>query len=193
MSNQNPTPPSPIFAELKHHVMLLPRAQRLLLLAAVLLFCSTYANFIEGGDGSYYWMGGDELRWVVRAVAVAFGWAGLRWSRLARQKPLATSGMWSAVALMAYGTYFATEGITWVAGNVAASMAQARIGTMLIDKALSSAAKESGPLVDWMQGLRSALDDASGAIHPGVGSVMYLLACVILLKVMATLSRELRA
>lgn len=193
MSNQTPTPPSSIFAELKHHVMLLPSAQRLLLLAAVLLFCSTYANFIQGGDGSYYWMGGDESRWLVRALAVAFGWASLRWSRLTQQKTLATSGMWSAIALMAYGAYFAAEGITWVAGNVAASMAQARIGAMLLDTALGSAAKESGPMVDWMQGLRSALDDASGAIYPGVGGVMYVVACLILLKVTAKLSRELRA
>jgi|SRR5471032_1845715 len=123
--------------------MLLPHAQRLLLLAAVLLFCSTYANFIEGGDGSSYSIVGDEMRWVVRA-AVAFGGASVRRSTLPRQKNLASSGMWTAVALTAYGAYSAVEGISWVASCVAASTARARMGAMFTDAAMNRPAMNRG-------------------------------------------------
>jgi|GEM_PF-1858783 len=193
MSIQSTTPQNGVVAEIKRSFMSLPVAQRLLLLAAVLLFSSTYANFIEGGDGSCYWMGGDELRWVIRAAAVAAGWAALRWPHVTHQKTLAIGGMWTALAMMAYGVYFAVEGLNWVAGCVSASLAQARASAMLAGLLLPPAAKDSGPYIDWLRGMFSVMDEVSDAIYPGIGAVMYVLACVILLKVSAKLSRELCA
>jgi len=35
--------------------------------------------------------------------------------------------------------------------------------------------------MDWVQGLRAALDEVSGAVYPGIGGVMYVLGCVSLL------------
>src|SRR5471032_787394 len=193
MSIQPTTPQDGIVAELRSSLMSLSLAQRLLLLAAVLLLSSTYANFIEGGDGSFYWIGGHELRWVIRAAAFAVGCVALRWSQLTHQKALAIGGMWTALALMAYGVYFAVEGLTWVAGCVSASLAQARASAMLAGLLLPPAAKDSGPYIDWLRGMFSVVDEVSGAIYPGIGAVMYVLACVILLKVSAKLSRELCA